>query len=109
MRRRRRTTLADVEDLEPCLAVFRADTREVLRHDEDARRLRGQLVTLADALTCHALTTGARRNVALTPSCGRTATSTWCSDSRPTRNCFPVRVTQEWRPGMGHHPPHRFG
>ncbi|MHA6804800.1 FAD-binding and (Fe-S)-binding domain-containing protein [Salinifilum ghardaiensis] len=37
-----------------CLAVFRSDLRELLPHDEDAARLRGQVLTLAEALTRYA-------------------------------------------------------
>ena len=41
--------------MEPsCLAVFRSDMRELLPHDQDAERLRGQFVTLAEALTRYA-------------------------------------------------------
>ncbi|WP_435830424.1 FAD-binding and (Fe-S)-binding domain-containing protein [Saccharopolyspora shandongensis] len=41
--------------LEPsCAAVFRSDSRELLTHDEDARRMREQFVTLAEALRDHA-------------------------------------------------------
>ncbi|MFC7343896.1 heterodisulfide reductase-related iron-sulfur binding cluster [Saccharopolyspora griseoalba] len=36
------------------LAVFRSDVRELLPHDEDAERLLGQFLTLAEALTHHA-------------------------------------------------------
>lgn len=44
-----------VVGMEPsCLAVFRSDARDLLPHDEDAERLRGQFLTLAEALTRYA-------------------------------------------------------
>lgn len=41
--------------MEPsCSAVFRSDMRDLLPHDDDANRMRDQVVTLAEALTQHA-------------------------------------------------------